>query len=787
MNDRQRACVVSAGSGNVRQVTPWFKRAQEVDSRGLDLAAAANAIANILHSCLQPRRPVPTASPPDWDCLHSAATFLCHSLSDNRSMDRPGIHSVPTTAPTTPSYSTPPPPYTPQSSSAHFSTPHKFGFAPPPPSNYPVKCSCCYQLPSSFLRAVSDLPTAAPHVNTVTAAAAFSLPPGSLVNSYHVYVMYTAISALYKEQIPPAYEEIRRRLDKHNPCQFLSSSFLQVCRAHAVVPSNPSNYSFPAFPASLSLPFSATPFRLDDKEGDLHIYLNQPPPDFQGFIDPNSSCFPYPVDYLAVVFFHLVDRYRIDPKGEAYKGGRFLLAELLRCDGPYALRELSQGQLCHLLQKCLDLGILSYENNSIRAAVACTALSKAYAARNGAAMKPQDKAKREQRLSLIKTRLAQFLQANPAGLAMCRLPIMYKQEYDCTLNLQSLGYTKLADFLLKEASDLCTIRPSARHRCLVLPVNAPSPPVDPMVLHQRTAYSPSGSDVSAEGSPVSFPSRTPLKSFPVSTYTLLCGEVRPRSVQLSLLVSALRTHCWYRLISFKAWQQRAPNPAHVSYATDAICGVLSSEATAPPTPASAATACPELSSPSSSPSPSCASTPPSTPHAVDGAKRRSYQSIWSPPTPEAMSNHNLLAVPLYTSVSFPALPQPTCSSARLPSVDVLALRQATRDYIHRQTIALSTPPPKQQSDLLLPVRRMPLDVTSIPCEFDGFSSYYNAPVCRQDMDPPSDVPNEMGEMVLKEEPAVGAPPGFSVSYSLDHLDGLVEDTVDMPHWNERLY
>eukprot|EP00922_Rhytidocystis_sp_ex-Travisia-forbesii_P064291 GHVS01095556.1.p1 GENE.GHVS01095556.1~~GHVS01095556.1.p1 ORF type:complete len:1338 (-),score=430.47 GHVS01095556.1:677-4690(-) len=694
---------------------------------------------------------------------------------------------------------------------------------------YP-KCNCFVQLPPQFLSTFLP-PHLSPTLSPADAAAALHCSVPSLITLYHVWLLHKVVSVLYMEQIPPSFEEVRRRLEKQQPCSFLSSSFLLVCRAHSLPPSL-SSPPLPTFPPSVTLPFPARPFQVaQTPQADLHVYLHSPPAAFRGFIDPNSSSFSYPQHYLPLLFLHLLDRYRLDPRGEAYKGGRFLLAEILRSSGPYCLRSLTQGQLCHLLQKSLDYGILSYESNSIRSAVACTALSKAYAARNSAVCKQQDKVKRERKLQLIRSRLARFLHSNPLGLAMCRLPIMYKHEYDVSLNIETLGYTKLADFLQKEASDLCVIRPSARHRCIVLPIQQEQMSPDGL-LHPST-FTASSSPCSSPITPAS-PTTTSVESaHPLS------GQLS-RPAQLALLLHSLRTHRWCRLISFASW--------HYHHTTTAPPVVVVAEATPccpssppPPNPSLPSSAgCPPSSSPSSPstspflflspipcstpslspqlPPPLLPSSPPSHPssppvesadvdaevmrllHPCRDLHRRclaDMQAIWDRPYKQPTLHQQQTLHQPPTLHQQPTLQQQTCESfyataaaftattdalihppaphsqpmmnSFLPSIDVSAFACATSRLVeelqqaatpptssfltppsvsrrpprisHRGYNKHNTPPPPWRTipppqtvpppptkaeEVISGQRRLPLDVSCIPSECDGFAGYVAA-------------------------------------------------------------
>lgn len=111
---------------------------------------------------------------------------------------------------------------------------------------------------------------------------------------------------------------------------------------------------------------------------------------------------------------------------------------MIKLTGPPELQPLSLGKLCSFVQKALNQNILIYyktlliKNNQFDAA-------------NSNA---SQEAKNGKRVETIKEQIISLLKENKNGLSLAQIPLMLKNKYKKTYNIQSLGFPKLKNLLV---------------------------------------------------------------------------------------------------------------------------------------------------------------------------------------------------------------------------------------------------------------------------------------------------------------------------------------------------
>ncbi|KYN93076.1 hypothetical protein PRSY57_0022500, partial [Plasmodium reichenowi] len=130
----------------------------------------------------------------------------------------------------------------------------------------------------------------------------------------------------------------------------------------------------------------------------------------------------------------------------------------------------------HILQKCIDLNILSYFNNNIIPIFTSMSISKTYVSKLHVNETPALKNHQENSINLIKSRISYLLysfsedKTKSKGFSLSRLPLIYKNVYKENINIDQIGYSKLTEFINNEMSDICYISTQHKFQCILLPV-----------------------------------------------------------------------------------------------------------------------------------------------------------------------------------------------------------------------------------------------------------------------------------------------------------------------------
>lgn len=115
----------------------------------------------------------------------------------------------------------------------------------------------------------------------------------------------------------------------------------------------------------------------------------------------------------------------------AIPGGRYGFAQFLKLYGCDYLKNLSLGKLSYMVQLAIDDSILKYQRALL------TLASKLES--NMLIKTPQ--------LFIIQKNILEILKENPNGLQLAQIPLLLKKKIDFQLDLTSLGFSKLKDFL----------------------------------------------------------------------------------------------------------------------------------------------------------------------------------------------------------------------------------------------------------------------------------------------------------------------------------------------------
>ncbi|CRH01538.1 conserved Plasmodium protein, unknown function [Plasmodium relictum] len=286
----------------------------------------------------------------------------------------------------------------------------------------------------------------------------------------HSDFIYLIIKYLYYERILPEANEIKRKINKYFPeCAILNNNFINICREDKL-------RRFEIYKANC--------YDKDEKKGKIYykksfsnenicIYLKGISRDF--FINPNDDNENISV-YIPLIFIHIIDRFRLQSSDNNHKGGRYILAETLKHTGPYIFRTMKLGRIIHILQKCIDLNILSYFNNNIIPIFTSMSISKTYISKLHVNQTPALKNHKENSINLIKNRISYLLysysedKTKSKGFSLSRLPLIYKNVYKENINIDQIGYSKLTEFINNEMSDICFISTQHKFQCILLPV-----------------------------------------------------------------------------------------------------------------------------------------------------------------------------------------------------------------------------------------------------------------------------------------------------------------------------
>ncbi|ETW16180.1 hypothetical protein PFAG_05471 [Plasmodium falciparum Santa Lucia] len=287
----------------------------------------------------------------------------------------------------------------------------------------------------------------------------------------HTELIYLIIKYLYYERILPEANEIKRKINKYFPdCPILNNNFINICREDIL---------------NIFDIYKANSQEKEDKKSknyykktynneNICIYLRGIPRDY--FINPNDDNENIS-SYIPLIFIHIIDRFRLQSNDNNHKGGRYILAETLKHTGPYIFRTMKLGRIIHILQKCIDLNILSYFNNNIIPIFTSMSISKTYVSKLHVNETPALKNHQENSINLIKSRISYLLYSfsedktkSKGSFSLSRLPLIYKNVYKENINIDQIGYSKLTEFINNEMSDICYISTQHKFQCILLPV-----------------------------------------------------------------------------------------------------------------------------------------------------------------------------------------------------------------------------------------------------------------------------------------------------------------------------
>ncbi|EUD68395.1 hypothetical protein C922_01415 [Plasmodium inui San Antonio 1] len=295
------------------------------------------------------------------------------------------------------------------------------------------------------------------------------------IKQIHSDFIYLIIKYLYYERILPEANEIKRKISKYFPdCAVLNTNFVNICREDI-------NQRF--------LICKINSHEEEDEEEEdkrekgyfkktfnnenICIYLRDISKDF--FINPNDDTESV-LQYIPLLFIHIIDRFRLQSSDNNHKGGRYILAETLKHTGPYIFRTMKLGRIIHILQKCIDLNILSYYNNNIIPIFTSMAISKTYVSKMLVNETPDSKNHKENSITIIKDRIYRLLHSysedktKGKGFSLSRLPLIYKNVYKESINIDQIGYSKLTEFINNELSDICFISTQHKFQCILMPL-----------------------------------------------------------------------------------------------------------------------------------------------------------------------------------------------------------------------------------------------------------------------------------------------------------------------------
>lgn len=177
------------------------------------------------------------------------------------------------------------------------------------------------------------------------------------------FVLHLAILTLYKDQIKPHHIEIRHRLQELHGSPALEKNFLLI---------------YEALDSQYIVKRSGT--------SSAAVYLRETPSWFSGWVDMRDIHNPYPIRLWLAFYGYVIELLRAEnaeSTGEAGsrrktqqallepRGGRYGMSKRLKTCGPPIFRNYSLGQVCHIVQLAVHLGILAYEGASLLPAASC--------------------------------------------------------------------------------------------------------------------------------------------------------------------------------------------------------------------------------------------------------------------------------------------------------------------------------------------------------------------------------------------------------------------------------
>uniref|UniRef100_A0A0G4IDH0 HTH OST-type domain-containing protein n=1 Tax=Chromera velia CCMP2878 TaxID=1169474 RepID=A0A0G4IDH0_9ALVE len=383
------------------------------------------------------------------------------------------------------------------------------------------------------------------HNHSSSSSSSSSAPKGcSCSHEHHELVLERLVVGLYLQQIKPLAYEVRRRLQKtEDACPWLQHEFVYVCQA------------------------SKDRFTLeyDDPEGPT-LLLKKTPEGFLGFIEPRDPHNPFTPEQFAALCRYLLELARKGPNECAFAGGRFMMAQALQESGPAELRDMTLGQLCHLIQLAVTMGLLGYENCCLKPMVACFGLCRAVWLKMTGGEGGQTCL--DVQLEGVKQKMARLLVAHPEGLCMSQLRHTWQSHFGEPLPFQKFGYTKLIGFVTEKLSDVCVVCNRGKFRCHVRalrPGETPAPPSGPL-QHQKAEGGPgiqsfSGSGSTSGEAQMFSPSAEPLDAPPSASSEmtpLSLTDAPPLSADhKAAVLRALRSIDEGLLVSFQHWRTLA--------------------------------------------------------------------------------------------------------------------------------------------------------------------------------------------------------------------------------------
>ncbi|GAB68198.1 hypothetical protein PCYB_127630 [Plasmodium cynomolgi strain B] len=301
------------------------------------------------------------------------------------------------------------------------------------------------------------------------------------IKQIHSDFIYLIIKYLYYERILPEANEVKRKISKYFPdCGILNTNFVNICREDISqrflicrINSHEEENEEEVEEEEEEEKREKTYFRKTFNNENICIYLRDISKDF--FINPNDDTESV-LQYIPLLFIHIIDRFRLQSSDNNHKGGRYILAETLKHTGPYIFRTMKLGRIIHILQKCIDLNILSYYNNNIIPIFTSMAISKTYVSKMLVNETPDSKNHKENSITIIKDRIYRLLHSysedktKGKGFSLSRLPLIYKNVYKESINIDQIGYSKLTEFINNELSDICFISTQHKFQCILMPL-----------------------------------------------------------------------------------------------------------------------------------------------------------------------------------------------------------------------------------------------------------------------------------------------------------------------------
>lgn len=110
---------------------------------------------------------------------------------------------------------------------------------------------------------------------------------------------------------------------------------------------------------------------------------------------------------------------------------------MIKLTGPEDLSSLSLGKLCSFVQKALNLNILIYYKTLLIRNNQFDSLSQ----------NASSEAKNAKKISTLKEQILLLLRENKGGLSLAQIPLLLKNKYKKSYNIQSLGFPKLKNLL----------------------------------------------------------------------------------------------------------------------------------------------------------------------------------------------------------------------------------------------------------------------------------------------------------------------------------------------------